>query len=190
MEVAILKRVLIIDEEEVIEEILKIAKRVYFKKNQIILNIGQKQEDVYIILKGLARSFYLDLLGNDITKMFMREEDFCIGESLFEEADSIQGFEALENVEALKINAKELKNIILSDKRLMQVYMRYLEQNLIYKMKRESSFQIMSATDRYLEFHKNYRDIESRANSGYIASYLGITKESLSRIKRTIKLEN
>lgn len=190
LEKEILKKVLLLEDETIIDQIFKISKNVKFEKNQMILNIGEKQEYVYIILKGIARSFYLDLEGNDITKMFMKEYDFCIGESLFEEDDSIQGFEALEEIEALKINAKDLKNIIMSNENLMQTYMNYLEQNLIYKMQRESSFQIMSATERYIKFHKEYKEIENRVNSAYIASYLGITPESLSRIKRTIKEEN
>lgn len=190
IERSILKKVLLIDEERVIDKILQISKKTTFEKNQMILNIGEKQENVYIIISGIARSFYLDIDGNDITKMFMKENDFCVGESLFEEGNSIQGFEALEEIRALKINAKELKQIIMSNKKMIETYMNYLEQNLIYKMQRESSFQIMSATERYLHFHKKYKEIEKRVNSSYIASYLGITPESLSRIKRYIKEEN
>ncbi|MFR5190063.1 MAG: Crp/Fnr family transcriptional regulator [Clostridia bacterium] len=153
-------------------------------------NIGEKQTEVYLLYKGLARSYYLDINGNDITKMFMKENDFCVGESLFENEPSIQGVEALEDMKTLKFDAKELKRLLLSDKYLTDLYMRYLENSLIYKMKRESSFQIMSATERYLRFQKDYKDIENRVNQSYIASYLGIAPESLSRIKRTIKEEN
>lgn len=186
----ILKSVLFIEDENKIDDILKVTKRVNFQKNEMIHNIGEKQEYVYILLSGIARSFYLDLEGNDITKMFMKEYEFCIGESLFEEGDSIQGFEALEEIEALKINAKSLKTIIMSNEKLTQTYVNYLEQNLIYKMRRESSFQIMSATERYINFHRKYKEVEKRVNNSYIASYLGITPESLSRIKRAIKEEN
>ena len=80
--------------------------------------------------------------------------------------------------------------IILDDSCLTQTYIEYLEQTLVYKMQRECEFQIMSATERYISFRKKYRNIEKRVNQSYIASYLGITPESLSRIRRTIKEEN
>ncbi len=186
----LIKNIFQIENEGIINEILKIAQERTFKTNDIIQNIGEKQTQVYLIYKGLARSFYLDINGNDITKMFMKENDFCVGESLFENEPSIQGFEALEDMETLEFDAKELKKLLLLDKHLTNLYISYLENSLIYKMQRESSFQIMSATERYLRFQKDYKDIESRVNQSYIASYLGIAPESLSRIKRTIKEEN
>lgn len=185
----LIKNIFQIEKEELINQILKIAQEKSVKTNEIIQNIGRKQTQVYLIYKGLARSFYLDINGNDITKMFMKENDFCVGESLFENEVSIQGVEALEDMETLEFDARELKRLLLLDKDLTNLYISYLENSLIYKMQRESSFQIMSATERYLRFQKDYKDIENRVNQSYIASYLGIAPESLSRIKRTIKEE-
>lgn len=185
----LIRAVFQIENEELIGKISEIAQEKSFETNDLIQNIGEKQTQVYLIYKGLARSFYLDINGNDITKMFMKENDFCVGESLFENEASIQGVEALENMKALKFDSEKLKSILLSDKALTNLYIGYLEKNLIYKMQRESSFQIMSATERYLRFQKDYKDIENRVNQSYIASYLGIAPESLSRIKRTIKEE-
>lgn len=182
-----IKRVLNITDDHVLKEIISIAEKVEFKKNDIILNIGDSQDYIYLILKGIARSYYLDVNGNDITKTFMKENDFCVGESLFEKEPSIQCFEALENLEALKFKASELKKIILSNDDLTKTYIEFLEMNLIYKMERESSFQIMSAKERYINFHNSFKYIEKRVNQSYIASYLGIAPESLSRIRRVIK---
>lgn len=175
--------------EESIEKLLKISTEIEFNKNDIILGMWENQEEVYLILNGIARSYYLDKDGNDITKQFIKENDFCVGEGLFS-SKSMQGFEALEDIKALKFNTSELKKIILDDYYLTQTYVEYLEQNLVYKMQREYEFQVMSATERYINFRKKYRDLEKRVNQSYIASYLGITPESLSRIRRTIKEEN
>ncbi|MGL4107469.1 Crp/Fnr family transcriptional regulator [Clostridium sp. LP20] len=175
---------------EIIEELISISYEVEFSKNDMILNMLEEQTEIYILLSGIARSYYLDKDGNDITKYFMKENDFCIGESLFSKEKSIQGFEALENIKALRFNAYQLKKLLLEYKNLTKIYIEYLEKNLIYKMQREYSFQIMSATERYINFQKEYKEIETRVNQSYIASYLGITPESLSRIRRTIKDEN
>ena len=57
-------------------------------------------------------------------------------------------------------------------------------------MNRESEFQIKSATERYIDFKKEFPNLEKRVNQSYISSYLGITAVSLSRIRRTIREEN
>ena len=186
----LIKSIFRLNNEEILNKISNLAEEVNFKQNDMIQNIGEKQNYVYLICKGLARRFYLDINGNDITKMFMKEYDFCVGESLFEQDESIQGFEALEDMQTLKFKAEEFKKILLSDESLTKAYINLLERNLIYKMQRESSFQTMGATERYLKFREDYKDIEKRVNQSYIASYLGIAPESLSRIRRTIKHSN
>ena len=96
----------------------------------------ENQEEVYLILNGIVRSYYLNKEGHDITKYFMKENDFCIGEGFFS-SKSMQGFEALENIKALKFSTSELKKIILDYSYLTQTYIEYLEQTLVYKMQRK-----------------------------------------------------
>lgn len=54
-----------------------------FPKTTTILNIGETQNYVYLIIKGLARSYYIDEKGNDITKLFMKENEILMGEASF-----------------------------------------------------------------------------------------------------------
>lgn len=182
-----LKKALNIANDDILNRILAVSERVSFEKNEMILTIGDPQENVYLILQGIVRSYYLDINGNDITKTFMQENEFCVGESLFETGPSIQCFETLEATDALKLRAAKLKEIILSDDALTKTYIHFLEENLIYKMERESSFQLMSATERYRSFCQKFPTLEKRVNQSYIASYLGVAPESLSRIKKTLK---
>lgn len=165
-----------------IEMIASIAQEVSFPKQSTILDVGEIQNYVYLIVHGLARSYYIDEKGNDITKLFMRENEILIGEALFME-ESIEVFEAVENLKCLRIKASELKKIFLSNHTMEQFYIAMLEDTIKYKMHREYAFQCMDATQRYLEFQKTYHKIEDRLPKNLIASYLGITKESLSRIR-------
>ena len=163
--------------EDCILALAEIAENVSFEKKDTILDIGQKQEYLYLILQGMARSFYIDEKGNDITKLFMRENEFMIGEALFME-ESLEVFEAVEPM--------KFKNILFSDPMLEKIYIAMLENTIQYKMRREYAFQCMSAKERYKEFQEVYPHIEERLQQNLIASYLGITKESLSRIRKNI----
>ncbi len=170
---------------EKIEELAALAQEASYPKQATILSIGEKQSYVYLILQGMARSYYIDDKGNDITKLFMRENEFLIGEALFME-ESLEVFEAVESLKCLRFEAKAFKTILLSDPVLERSYIAILEQTIRYKMRREYAFQCMDATERYLEFQKVYPGIEERLQQNLIASYLGITKESLSRIRKKL----
>ncbi|MDO5519328.1 MAG: Crp/Fnr family transcriptional regulator [bacterium] len=172
-----------------VEVIASMAQEVFYPKQSTILDIGKKQNDVYLVVHGLARSYYIDEKGNDITKLFMRENEIIIGEALFME-ESLEVFEAVEDLLCLKFDAKELKKIFLSNPFMAQLYIALLEDTIKYKMRREYAFQCMDATQRYLEFQKTYPKIEDRLPQNLIASYLGITKESLSRIRKNFYLIN
>jgi len=168
-----------------IEELATLAHEATYPKQATILDIGEKQNYVYLILQGMARSYYIDEKGNDITKLFMRENEFLIGEALFME-ESLEVFEAVEALKCLRFEVKAFKAILLSDPELERSYIAILEQTIRYKMRREYAFQCMDATERYLEFQRVYPGIEERLQQNLIASYLGITKESLSRIRKKL----
>ena len=172
---------------EKINDMAKIAQEISFPIGATIQDIGMEQKYLYLIVEGIARSYYIDWNGNDVTKRFIGEGEFAVGESLFI-SESLEVFESLENLKCLRFEAKKLKKIIFSDEVLLKIYVDMLEQTIIYKMQREYSLQNMQAKERYLQFREIYGDIEERVSQNVIASYLGIKKESLSRIRRNLKI--
>ncbi|MBQ3968962.1 MAG: Crp/Fnr family transcriptional regulator [Clostridia bacterium] len=172
---------------ECILDIVKTGKEKNFKKGELILGIGERMNKVYFILDGIARSYYIDNDGNDVTKSFLCEYNFCVSESFFVNDISCQSFEAIENMTVLEYDAENLKSIIMSIPELKDAYIQMLEQTIVYKMNRESSFQLESAAERYINFKKIMPNIENRVKQSYIASYLGITSVSLSRIRRALR---
>ena len=100
--------------------------------------------------------------------------------------ESLEVFETVDEIKCLRFDAAEMKAVLLGDPVLERVYIAMLEDTIRYKMRREYAFQCMDATQRYLEFQKTYPGIESRLPQNLIASYLGIAKESLSRIRKKI----
>lgn len=175
--------------KEAFIKLLPYCRKTEFQKGEIILGIGEEMKKVYFILEGLTRSYYLDLEGRDVTKSFMGEYNFCCAESFLTKEKSIQCVETLEYTTALEFNADELKQLFLNDNDLRDVYIKFLEATIVYKMNRESGFQLKSATERYIDFKKEFPKLEECVNQSYISSYLGITAVSLSRIRRTIREE-
>lgn len=153
----------------------------------MVLGVNQVQSYVYLITKGIARSFVIDEKGNDIVRNFMLENDFLLGESLFSNT-SIESFDAIEDLNCLQFKADELKQAIMEDDQLKDFYIKNLEATLRYKMQREYNFQNLDALGRYQAFKKLFSSVENRIPQNQIASYIGITKESFSRLKK--KMQN
>lgn len=172
------------------EEVAKKAINMFTKKTiargDIVVHVGDMQKEIYFVTSGLLRSYYIDINGNDITRFFADEGSlFCI-ETLIDNKPSKRCIEALEDCTIATVQCKDLKNLIDDDLYCMKAYTKILERSLEYKIERESSFLLKSATERYLDFKRRYPELEKRINQVYIASYIGITPVSLSRIRRTI----
>ena len=79
--------------------------------------------------------------------------------------------------------------MIMSSESLKKIWIELLENGLRYKIYRENGFLLENAAERYLHFRKLYPELCSRVPQKHIATYLGITPESLSRIRKVMKEE-
>ena len=177
-------------DKKVLKSLLDVAQVKSYKKGEIILSVGEKYWQVGYVLSGVIRSYYLKDDGSDRTKHFHIEDQFLMDESLVDYETSICAYEALEDCTILVISAKKMKEIIMKHEQFQKLYIVCLEQGIKYKIARENSFLMQSATERYIEFKKEYPNLEKRVKQLYIATYLGITPESLSRIRRVLREEN
>lgn len=175
--------------DELVEKVGHMVTSKMIFKGEIIVHVGDMQKEVYFVISGLLRSYYIDINGNDVTRFFMKEDSFCCSEILLKQESSQCCIEALDDCKVLVINGKDLKDLIDTNMYCMRAYIKALEVSIRYKIERESSFLLKSATERYLDFKRMYPQLEERVNQAYIASYLGITPVSLSRIRRTIREE-
>lgn len=172
--------------EEVLKKAINMFTKKIIAKGDIVVRVGDIQKEIYFVTSGLLRSYYIDINGNDVTRFFTKEGSlFCL-EILFDNKPSKRCIEALEDCTVVAIQCKDLKKLIEDNIYCMKAYTKILERSLEYKIERESSFLLKSATERYLNFKRMYPELEKRINQAYIASYIGITPVSLSRIRRTI----
>ena len=96
-------------------------------------------------------------------------------------------WEALEDTTVMLFDVKDMKDLILGDEWLKNIWIMSLEGGMRYKVYRENGFLVETAAERYIAFRKRNPELAERVPLRYIATYLGITPESLSRIRSAMR---
>lgn len=165
------------------EKLASILKLKELPKKELLLRAGHICQHIYFIQKGLLRCYYY---RNDveICSWFMKEGDVIVSvESFFKQAVSYESIQALEDCELYYIHYKELQEIYRTFPEFNFIARVLTEKYYCLSEQRLYSLRMMRAHERYdylLEFHP---ELVLRVSSKYIASYLGITPEMLSKIK-------
>lgn len=172
--------------EEEKKKIARLFKPRKLNKKELFIREGDIPDCIAFNVVGALRCYYIDSSGNDVTKYFCFEGSILSYLGFVLKKESKYYIEALEDCILLYANYDDFENLINNSYFTLKVTKRFLEQILIYKEERESSFLLENATERYRNLIHAIPDIEQRVNLGYIASYLGITQVSLSRIRKKI----
>ena len=173
--------------QEILGEIVSISVFKVANKGEIIRNIADENKTAALVLGGMCRAYYVDEEGNDITRGFSIPGTLCMDEGLFGYPESIVTWETIEETTLMIFDVAKMKDIILKNDELKNIYIMLLENALRYKIYRENGFLVENATERYLHFRKMYPMICDKVKQHQLASYLGIKPESLSRIKKALK---
>jgi CRP-like cAMP-binding protein len=163
--------------------ISQISKIASVKKNEDLQPIGHTCKTIYFLKKGVARIYYYkeDI---DITESFFFENNIVVRfESLFAGQPSKKGIQALEDSELIAINAVQLSKLYDKYPEIERLFRRITEAELVGNINRVESIQFNTAEERYNSLIKEAPDVLKRVPLKYVASYLGITPVSLSRIR-------
>ena len=173
------------DELDILENILVPMK---FAKGQMILSEGEICKHIYYIEKGLVRQFYFKK-GKEVTEHMAVEGNIvmCI-ESLFKEEPTSLQVEALEPVLIYALPKARLEEVALHNVNIQILYRKILEESLILSQIHADLLRFETAQDRYRKMCKLAKQVTLRAPLVYIASYLQMTPETLSRVRSNIVL--
>ncbi len=156
-------------------------------KGHILMRADTIETSIYFIRKGIVRAF-ADLSDNEITFWFGKEGDPVISmKSYIENQKGYEYIELLEDCELYELKTKKLQQLFNNDIDIANWGRKLAEKELIKTEERLISRQIRTATERYKDLVKDHSDFIQRVQLGYIASYLGITQVSLSRIRAKIR---
>ncbi len=155
------------------------------RKKQFLLQEGDVCLNTTFVEKGLLRSYSIDEKGNEHIVQFALE-DWWIADiySFFTGEPSSYSIEAMENSELLMINRNSYEDMLYSIPK-MERFLRLLVQNSLIATQRRLSGKItLSAEENYRNLVAGCNNIVQRVPQHMIASYLGITPETLSRIRK------
>ena len=174
------------DELDTLESILVPKK---YAKNEPILKEGEVCRDILYIHTGLVRQFYhkkgkilTEHIGVDGTIVM------CI-ESLFREEPTILQMEAIEPSICYALPKKKLEEVALHNVNIQILYRKILEESLILSQVHADLVRFETAQNRYKRLRKLMPKVVQRAPLNYIANYLQMTPETLSRVRSATLLE-
>lgn len=178
-----------LDQPQELEKVLSAFNVINVKRKRQILSEGNIANFLFFVNSGLIRMYTTDSNMEERTFDFGAEETwFGDLKSFADKQSSDTNIEAIEDTQILTIEYETLQKLYKEFPRLERVGRLNAEDKyikLIDRLKKVNHTNY-SAEDRYLEFLRFYEKIAHRIPSCYIASYLGIATETLSRVKRNI----
>lgn len=156
---------------------------VHFRKGDTVHDTSRVCRESYFIRQGLLRTYYLKD-GKEISEYFSAEEEWVNSpRSFMQQQLDIYSIDALENTEAYRLKVADL-GYLFDHYPEMERYARLSMGSLFgHLIERITSLRFTSATEKYAHFCQAYAGLHHRIPLGMVASYLGITQETLSRIR-------
>jgi len=153
------------------------------RKRQYLLQQNEICRADYFIVEGILRQYEVDDDGREnIVQFAMANWWITDWYSMQSGIPSIYNIDALENAAVLKIDQQDLEKLFV-DVPAFNVYFRVILQRAYSYLQRRVLYMQKPADVRYREFRDKYARFEQQLSQQHIASYLGITRESLSRIR-------
>lgn len=168
--------------------ITKKADEIELRKDEYYWEAGKTIKQVGFVTEGVLRVYYYNNKGDEITRYFITENLLILygydANSNYTPSEYVQAVTDSKLVVFTKKDWKEIADTIIGwDNIIHKITAKQHRE----KLERRSPLVEQDATTRYLEFIENFPTLANRIPLSYIASYLGITQSSLSRIRKNIR---
>lgn len=171
------------------ENVLKFFTPVQFQKGDFMLSAGKVEHFLYYIERGIVRYFYYNTLKDkEITTDFTFSGQFCLSYASFvKQIPSVLQMQALTDIKAYKIGRSQLEKL-MNNIEVVKIKAVILEKLFVEKSERELRFLTQTPEENYLYLLQKEPVLLQNIPLKYIASYIGITPQALSRIRKRIVL--
>ena len=167
-----------------IGKLADIVKYISIKKGEPISRVGQKNNLEYFVIEGICKSFLSTPEGENVTiSFFMSNSIISPSSTRNQEGKSVINIQALTEVEIAAFDASEFEKLMIEDLEIRDFGNSVLRIELMAKVQKEIALASLKGKDRLLILRKVYPNIENLVPHSDIASFLGITTISLSRLR-------
>lgn len=149
-----------------------------------LLSIGETQKSIYFIFEGAARIYNIDQDGNQNTSWLLLENELAISVfSFFSQKTSFEVLETLEHSTLLVMSYAQLSKLYQIHPEFNFIGRVITEHYYIQSEEKANELRMLPAKERYAKLLKRKPEILCRVPLGILASYLGMTQSTLSRIR-------
>jgi len=156
-------------------------------KNEFFVSSGKVCRELSFIEEGVMRYCFFREDGSDTTCVFMREGDF-VGdpESFFSRTPSDKNLQALTNCQLMVITFDRMQQMLREYPQAVRLNAAIDHYVMTKMLDQRTAILNMDAKERYQKFIEDYPDVIQRVSLNHVASFLGITQQSLSRLRKEI----
>jgi CRP-like cAMP-binding protein len=170
-----------------LDEVLLIApivEIVFLKSGENFISPGQSSQKIGMMIKGLAKTYYISENGKEHISQFGAEGTFLgVYTDMLKNISSTGYIETLEDSIIIEMDYQKFSNAINKSLSWAHIMRLVTEQRYIYRSDKDRNINLKSASERYEYFLTIHHDLEHRLQQNQIALYLNITPATLSRLK-------
>ena len=176
-------------DKELIQELVSATDTRYLKKGEFVVHVGEVQNDIYFLETGIARGYFLDVNGKDVTDCF----GFRCGTAVVSfgqlelNTPSSMTIEMLEDGSFFCVPISVVIRLQKHYEEAMMLYNHLLIAAMKEHWELKRVLNSCTAVQRYEWFLEKYPGLIGKVSNKYIASFLGMTPVTLSRLRRTLR---
>jgi len=159
-----------------------------YEKGDVFIDRGKKNNKEYFVYEGVCRSFLLSPEGEEVTISYFLEGSI-LSPNKTRSANQIShlNFQALTRLTVASLKADKFEQLMINHIDIREFGNMVLQNELLAKVEKEIGLASLNAKERLILFREKYHFLENLISHADIASYLGITNISLSRLRRELR---
>lgn len=174
-------------DENLVQDLAALATSIALKKGEFLYREGEPADKISFLSHGLLRGYFLDTNGRDITDCFVFGYGTPVMASIDPREPTVVNMEALTDCAMLQLPIAPIMELVEEHAQVCRLYTHFLLQSLKRHWEVKSAMYQYDATQRYQWFLSAYPGLHQQVSGKHIASFLGMTQVTLSRLRRSLR---
>lgn len=179
--------VLRIQSPHLAKELAKCTTEMHLSKGEVLVHEGEQQHQFVFLTDGILRGFFVDANGREVTDCFAFRVGTAVMACVASGSPALFSIEALTDCSFYQIDSTTLLSLMRQEPQLLWIYNSLLEQALQTQWTIKTMLCQHTAMERYQWFLEAYPGLIDQVSNRYVASFLGITPVTLSRLRRELR---